>query len=62
MLVEKHGALQRLARSRLEESADAVMREEEVLNLRDETADLTKQVCGSLRLCLPMNRQYRIFL
>jgi hypothetical protein len=44
MLVEKHGALQRLARTRLEESAETVMREEEVLNLRDETADLTKQV------------------
>eukprot|EP00192_Tetraselmis_astigmatica_P001213 CAMPEP_0117654480 /NCGR_PEP_ID=MMETSP0804-20121206/3766_1 /TAXON_ID=1074897 /ORGANISM="Tetraselmis astigmatica, Strain CCMP880" /LENGTH=2097 /DNA_ID=CAMNT_0005460763 /DNA_START=186 /DNA_END=6476 /DNA_ORIENTATION=+ len=44
MLVEKYGVLQRSARQRMEDSAEGVMREEELLRLRDDVAELTKQV------------------
>lgn len=44
MLVEKYSMLQRMTRSKTEESAEAIMREEELLMLRDELAALTKQV------------------
>lgn len=43
MLAEKYSGLQRTARKRMEESAETVLRDEDLLNLRDEVAELTKQ-------------------
>ena len=44
MLVEKYAALQRTARKRTEEAAEAVTAADELLDLRDEVSHLTKHV------------------